>query len=90
MDFTEDERLELCEWIEYSVGWSRNEVSAEFTVEREMPGSLRLTFDRFLLDPDGRIRVVDDDAAREPFSIFVSDTLGWLSRYLARTGRLIA
>lgn len=88
-DLTEDERLEACSWLEYSVGRSRNEISAWFTVEREMPGSVRLTFDGFLLDADGKTHCVNGDIVKEPFTIFASDRLGWLQRYLERTGTVI-
>ena len=88
---TNDERLEACRWLEYSVGYDRNEISDTFTVEPALPGSVKLTFDRMLKDGLGELRIIDDfHIAVEPFAIFASDRLGWLQRYLERTGTVIA
>lgn len=86
-DLIADERLQACRWLEYSVGYDRNDISARFTVEPALPGSVKLTFDRMLKDGLGNLRIIDDfNIAVEPFTIYASTRLGWLQRYLERTG----
>ena len=85
-DFTDEERHEICEWIE-DAGYDKRKVCARFEMEPALPGSVKLTFAHYRFDSLGNYVVEGDHAARDEFVIFASDRLGWLQHFLQRTGR---
>lgn len=88
--FTDAERADACNWMA-DTGHSPRRVRGTFLVGPALPGSLRLDFEQYRYDENDKmiINKYATSPESDPFTIYTSDRLGWLQRYLARTGRTI-
>lgn len=89
-EFTDGERADACNWMA-DAGHSPRHVRGKFLAGPALPGSFRLDFERYRMDENGKmiINKYANVPESDSFTIYASTRLGWLVRYLTRTGRAI-